>query len=258
MIDVRIICTHDASKLAETLTRLLEAEEHRVRLTMGRQALVELEHAREAKDAVILIWSPDARSQTYMREWASKIPAARVIDLTLTEDWPRLGRKVTAIDFAQWRGERSNRNAAWRTLNERLLGVSRALNPPKPPPKYAALALGAASAAAMAGAVILRVNDQAMHAGEEPPAQEQLVAGDPSTGLGGPTLAVEPASVLDTQLMRVRNFPDAPLLRDTTSGASLAALPVLQTYELRDPTLIERLSVLNPLRERAPAESPPN
>jgi DNA-binding NtrC family response regulator len=117
MIDVRIICTYDAAKLAETLTRLLEAEEHRVRLTIGRQAMTELDSALETRDAVLLIWSPDARSQTYMLEWARRIEEARVIDITLTPDWPRLGRKSTvAIDFTQWRGERSER-AAWNALN---------------------------------------------------------------------------------------------------------------------------------------------
>lgn len=248
MIDVRIICTHDAAKLAETLTRLLEAEEHRVHLTIGRQALGELEAARQAKDAVLLIWSPDARSQTYMREWASKIEPARVIDLTLMEDWPRLGRKALAIDFSQWRGERSNRNPAWRSLTERLVGVARALNPPKPPPKYAPLALGLVSCAALASAVVLRINDHEMLRNDSNTQQDQLVAADPSTGLGGPVSAVEPASVLDSTMMPVRNFPDAPLMREATSTLQMTSLPTLHTYELRDPTIMERISAFNPLR----------
>jgi hypothetical protein len=77
--------------------------------------------------------------------------------------------------------------------------------------------------------------------------------------LGGPVLVVEPASVLDARLIPVRNFPDAPLMRETASGAQLAALPVLRDYELRDPTIIERITALNPLRDRAPtAEQPAN
>lgn len=248
MIDVRIICTHDAAKLAETLTRLLEAEEHRVHLTIGRQALGELEAARQTKDAVLLIWSPDARSQTYMREWASKIEAVRVIDLTLMEDWPRLGRKVTAIDFSQWRGERSNRNPAWRLLNERLLGVARVLNPPKPPPKYAPLALGLASVAALASAVVLRVNDHGILPNAPDAPQDQLVAADPSAGLGGPVSTVEPASMLDATMMPVRDFPDATLMREATSTLQMASLPTLRDYELRDPTILERISAFNPLR----------
>jgi hypothetical protein len=257
MIDVRIICSHDAFKLAETLTRLLEAEEHRVRLLSGRQSVVELEDARETKDAIILIWSPDARSQTYMREWGSKIASARIIDLTLIQDLPPLERKVSPIDFGEWRGERSLRNQAWRLLNERLQGVARALNPPKPPPKYAALALGVASAAAVAGAVALRLDLPDMDRSGGDTAHEQLVAADPSTGLGGPMIAVEPASVLDTQMLPVRNFPDAPLMREPNATMHLASLPVLREYELRDPTIIERLSVFNPLRDRAENGSEP-
>lgn len=258
MIDVRIICSHDAAKLAETLTRLLEAEEHRVRLSSGRQSAWELEEARASKDAVILIWSKDARSQTYMRDWGNGIDPARIIDLTLIQDLPPFDRKLSPIDFTQWRGERSNRNQAWRLLNERLHGVERALNPPKPPAKYAALTLGMASAAAMAGAIVLRVNDQSVQQREEEAPIEQLVAEDPSTGLGGPVSVVEPASVLDARLIPVRNFPDAPLMRESAGGAQLAALPVLREYELRDPTIIERISALNPLRDRAAAAEQPS
>jgi len=249
MIDVRIICTHDAAKLAETLTRLLEAEDHRVRLTIGRQAMGELEGARETKDAVVLIWSPDARSQTYMLEWARQIEAERVIDVTLTPDWPRMGRKVTAIDFAHWRGDRSER-AAWNALNDRLRGVARELNPPKPPPKYATLALGLASAAAMTGAVFLRMNDVgAPLIPGTPSAGDQLVAGDPDTGLGGPVLAMEPASVGQWGIPE-RNFPDAPLIRDS-GGPELMNMPQpIRHMELRDATLLERLNAFNPLRER--------
>lgn len=256
MIDVRIICTHDAAKLAETLTRLLEAEEHRVRLTSGRQAMWELEAAREEKDAVLLIWSPDARSQTYMREWASKIDPGRVIDLTLMDDWPRLGRKVTAIDFSQWRGERSSRNPAWRALTERLQSVARAVDPPKPPPKYAPLALGLVSCAALASAVVLRVSDHEMVRDGADAPQDQLVAADPSIGLGGPVSTVEPASVLDSTMLPVRNFPDAPLMREATSTLQMAALPTLHQYELRDPTILERISAFNPLRSNEPAPVP--
>jgi hypothetical protein len=247
MTDIRIICTHDASKLAETLTRLLEAEEHRVRVTMGRQAMRELETAQESKDAVVLIWSPDARSQTYMLEWARQIPPPRLIDITLTEDWPRLGRKATAIDFSQWRGERSER-AAWNALMDRLRGVARALNPPKPPSKYAALALGMASAAAMTGAVVLRMSETTTAPmASEDVAAAPLDASDPQTGLGGPVLAVEPASLEDFAPIRVRNFPVAPHI-ELAADVPLAALPEIEPMEIRDATLLERLTALNPLR----------
>lgn len=247
MIDVRILCTHDAAKLAETLTRLLEAEDHRVRLTVGRQAMFELDDAYDSKDAIVLIWSPDARSQTFMFEWARRIDATRVIDITLIEDWPRLGRKVSAIDFTHWRGERSER-AAWNALNDRLRGVARALNPPKPPPKIAPLALGLASAAAMTGAVFMRMDDAGRAIDAEGTASsDQLVAADPDTGLGGPVLALEPASGDDWRIA-ARNFPDAPLIT-ATSGQQLVAAPErIGELEIRDPNLWERLNALNPLR----------
>jgi len=250
MIDVRILCTHDAAKLAETLTRLLEAEEHRVRLTISRQAMGELESARESKDAVVLIWSPDARSQMFMLEWARQIDPARVIDVTVIEDWPRMGRKAPAIDFSQWRGDRSER-AAWNALNDRLRGVARALNPPKPPPKVAPLALGLASAAAIAGAVVMRMDDVGRVLDPEAPSSsEELVAADPETGLGGPVLALEPASV-DEWRIAVRNYPDAPLLT-ATGGQQLVAPPAhIGEIEIRDPSLWERLGAINPLRGQA-------
>jgi len=54
--------------------------------------------------------------------------------------------------------------------------------------------------------------------------------------------------VLDSTMMPVRNFPDAPLMREATSTLQMTALPVLHQYELRDPTILERISAFNPLR----------
>jgi hypothetical protein len=246
MTDVRIICTHDAAKLAETLTRLLEAEQHRVRLTIGRQAMGELEFARSAADAVMLIWSPDARSQTYMLEWAQHIAPHRLVELTLTDDYPKLGRKAAqAIDYSHWRGTRGT--SQWNALNDRLRAVQRALNPPKPPPKYAAFALGMASAAAVTGAIVMRVNDTSLPvAGADSITQEALVAGDPATGLGGPLSAVEPASVDDD--LHFRRLPNAALLQPG-SYAALARVPGPVDIELREETLLERLNAFNPLRQ---------
>ena len=79
--DIRIVCTHDAVKFAEMLLRLLGAEQHQVRLLAGRQSLAELEAAKTAQDAVLLIWSANAPSQHYMREWARNIPPGRLIEI---------------------------------------------------------------------------------------------------------------------------------------------------------------------------------
>ena len=115
MIDVRIICTHDAVKLAEMLTRLLEAEEHRVRLTYGRQAMSELEEARDARDAVLLIWSPDARSQTYMLEWARNIDPVALVEIAR-------GRAIGRASKRKARGDRFL-ELARRTRRARMEGA---------------------------------------------------------------------------------------------------------------------------------------
>lgn len=263
MIDIRIICAHDAAKLAETITRLLEAEQHSVRLTIGRQALGELEAARESRDAVVLIWSPAARSQLYMLEWAHKIEPGRLIELALTSDPPKAPRKAPVIDFSQWRGVRGN--SQWSALNERLKAVARALNPPKPPPKYAALALGMASAAAVAGALTLRLNETAPLApADEAAPAETLVAEAPETGLGGPLIAREPGSLLDEEDLRIARMASLQPLQ-MEGPLELAALAAPVDVELRDPTLMERLNsrvsdgldaidAINPLRRGGSGE----
>jgi hypothetical protein len=244
MTDVRIICTYDAAKLAETLTRLLEAEQHRVRLTIGRQTMGELEGARTSRDAVMLIWSPDARSQSYMIEWQHKIDPVRLVEISVAPGAPRFARKANVIDFAHWRGERGG--GAWHGLVDRLRAVENVLNPPKPPSKYAMFAMGMASAAAVTGAVVMRVNDTSLPIVPQDAADEQLVAEDPSTGLGGPLRAIEPASLEDDPL-RIRRMPQLPQLRDTRRVA-LTDVPEVRYMTLRDETLLERLNALNPLQ----------
>lgn len=247
MTDVRIIASYDAARLAETLTRLLEAEEHRVRLTLGRQTMGELEDARTSHDAVLLIWSQDARSQSYMREWANKIDPHRLVELATTPDAPKIARRAPVVDFSHWRGERGG--AAWHGMVDRLRTVEHFLNPPKPPSKLALAAMGMASAAAVTGAVFLRVNDTSLPvaSAEENANEQQLAAADPSTGLGGPLSAVEPAS-LDDELVRVRPMPDLRPMR-AASTARLSDIPDVRYMSLRDETLLERLNALNPLRQ---------
>jgi hypothetical protein len=247
MIDVRIICSHDAVKLAEMLTRLLEAEEHRVRLTYGRQSLLELEDATEARDAVLLIWSPDARSQSYMLEWARNIDPSRLVEIARgTSDWHPIKRLAAVIDFSNWRGERGAR--AWKTLTERLGVIARALEPPKPVPAKALMAMGVASVAAVAGALAVRVN-MPLEQIATPAPLEEIAAIDPASGIGGPLSAIEPASLEDEKL-RLRHYPElAPL--DTT-WEPLSSLVEYQEVELRDPTLRERFDgALNTLGLRS-------
>lgn len=246
MTHVRIIGSYDAARLAEALTRLLEAEEHRVRLSLGRQTMAELEEAKTSRDAVLLIWSPDARSQTYMREWASKIDPRRLVEIATTPDAPKVARKAPVVDFSNWRGERGG--GAWNGMIDRLRTVEHFLNPPKPPSKMAMAAMGVASAAAVTGAVFLRVNDTSLPvASAEANSGEQLAAADPSTGLGGPLSAVEPDSI-DDDLLRVRPMPNLRPMR-TQAPARLSDVPDVRYMSLRDETLLERLNAFNPLRQ---------
>jgi hypothetical protein len=252
MIDVRIVCTHDAIKLAEMLTRLLEAEQHRVRFTYGRQSLSELEDARGARDAVLLIWSPNARSQVYMIEWARKIDPSRLVELALgTTDWPAVKRLSPVIDFTNWQGARGAR--AWKALNERLHAVTRVFEPPQPMSARTLLTAGMATAAAAAGIVVMNANPPAVKDIATAVPLEDVALVDPSAGMGGPLSAIEPAS-LDDEVLRLRHYPElAPLAEDS------APLPHPVEYdevELRDPTLLERLDSINPLRVLNDDEAP--
>jgi hypothetical protein len=245
MTDIRTVCTHDAKKLADTLVRLLEAEQHAVRLTYGRQSLAELEAAKEARDAVLIIWSPDAPSQTYMLEWARNIAPERLIEIALAPGWPRIDRKAPVIDFTTWRGERGAR--AWNALNDRLRAVARALEPPKPPPKRAALALGLASVAAVGVAAVVRMNEPAdAPALAEEPLQTAHGEEPLGVGVGGPLDAVEPPSADEPLLQRLPNPRFSPL--QPIPEPDLMEIEPYTPPEIRDPTLMERLRALNPLR----------
>ena len=256
MIDVRIVCTHDAIydplKTAETIARLLEAEEHQVRLVYGRQSLAELEVAKAARDAVMLIWSPDAPSQHYMLEWARHIHPLRLVEIARAPGWPRIERTSPVIDFGAWRGDRGAR--AWGQLKERLRTVTRDLEPAKPPPKQAALALGMAGLAAVTGAVIVRATDPQEMPGmvlEAPAANIATIEETSDIPLGGPIAIIEPASVEDLEPVELIAPP-----RFTPLDLSAPDLVELSDYtppEIRAPSLIERIIDLNPLR----AESAP-
>jgi hypothetical protein len=248
MIDVRIVCTHDARPLAETLTRLLEAEQHRVRLTVGRLALSELEQARTEQDAVVLIWSPDARSQTYMIEWGNKIEAWRLVEVARTPDCPRIARKAPVIDFTQWRGERGGR--AWVALNDRLRTVSNVLNPPKPVSKPAIAAMVMLAVAALFGAVAERNRTAHRTETAEEPAPIETAVVNNGNERGGPIIAVEPASLDET--LHFRHIPNAPLI-DASENYALTPIDPIEAQTIRGETLLERLSDLNPLRARQPA-----
>lgn len=230
--------------------RLLEAEQHKVRLVYGRRSLADLEHAKTSRGAVVLIWSVNAPTQHYMREWARNIAPARLIEIARAPGWPQSERKAPVIDFMNWRGERSAR--AWHTLNERLRIIGRVTGPKKPPPKRAALALGIASIAAVTGAAMVRMHESELPAA--PPetidqsiavAEPETGVGDSETGVGGPLEAetVEPPSVEDLEALPLLHI--APLEPMHTADHEIA---VFRPTPVRPPTLLERIGSLNPLR----------
>lgn len=243
MIDIRTVCTHDGRKLANTLVRLLEAEQHKVRLTFGRQSLMELEAAKGSQDAVLIIWSPDAPSQTYMLEWARTIDPNRLVEIALTPAWPRINRVAPVIDFTAWRGERGAR--PWNALNERLRAVSRTMEPQKAPTR-AVLAAGLAGVAAVGVAAVVGVQPEAPSAPVDEPTHTAF-APETATGLGGALEAIEPPSVEDVFTIQSTRMPRVPLL-PAMPAPELVELEPFDPPEIRDPTLLERLRALNPLR----------
>jgi hypothetical protein len=255
MTDIRIVCTHDALKVAETLTRLLEAEQHRVWLTYGRQALGALAEAKTAKEAVVLIWSQDARSQTYMLEWARSIDPIRLCEISRTTDCPAIKRKTPVIDFASWRGERGGR--AWNTLNERLRTVGDILNPPKGPPREALMAMAFGAAAAVVGAVVVRMDALDSVVQPEAVAQDDIASADPTTGVGGPIMAIEPASSAD-EILRFRAIGRNIQPIDWEPAFDLHQVPDVSVPELRDQTILERVSEFIPAPLRGERETQEN
>ena len=245
MIDIITVSTHDAKKTASDLARLLEAEEHRVRLLIGRQSETAIPEAKESRDAVLIIWSEDAPSQSYMREWLRQIDPSRLVEVATAPGWPDMKeRRSPVIDFTRWRGERGGR--AWNALNERLRVVARAIEPAKPPPRQAALALGLASVAAVGVAMGVRLNETPVSSHAERPLQTaQLEA--PTEFVGGAVYAVEPASMNDLSILPpVRPLRVAPIEIQEIDFYVLQDEPL---PEVRDPTFVERLQRLNPLAD---------
>jgi hypothetical protein len=255
MIDIRIVCTHDAVKTAETLRRLLEAEMHAVEINFGRHSLDHFDDAEAGRDIVLLIWSNNAPGAYYMIDWAMRFDSARLIEIAIAPGWPDLQRSAPVIDFSQWHGERGG--GAWRALTERLRTLGRASPlaqaPPPPAPKQAAMALGLLSAAAVAGALFVRANEAAPALpAPAAPEQDAAVHVTASEGLGGPLErtpfeAVEPPSAEDaTFIVKPRLLTLAPLR--ALPDAELASIPSVPQFYISPPTLLERLESLNPFR----------
>lgn len=246
MVPIRIVCTHDALDVANKLARLLGAEGHDVRLCYGRPSLAELPHAREANEAVVLIWSPDAPGAHYMLEWADNIDPQRLIELARASSVPRVSRRAPVVEFATWRGERGGR--AWTALAERLRSIDRMLSPKPPATRHAAIALGLAGVATLAGALVLNGDGaKTPLAPATPDLEESAARFDGAMGVGGALEAIEPAS-LGEEPLRIE-----PFRHDLIEPAAIPALEPLTPFapvELREPTLAERLAAFNPLQNQ--------
>lgn len=252
MVDIRIVCARDAVRTAETLRRLLEAEQHRVEVSFGRHSLDQFTQALENNEVALLIWSANAPGTHYMFEWAERFDRRRIIEIADAPGWPQLKRSAPVIDFVGWNGTRGSK--AWVALSERMRPFSRVREIKTPPPRQAMMALGFAAAAAMVGAVVVRVNaGPAML--PTPTAEPDALHVSASDGVGGPLErapadAIEPASVEDiVQIIPPRVSP-LPQLHGAPT-APLVDLADLQRIEIRQPTLLERLAELNPLQQIA-------
>lgn len=242
MIDVRIVCTHDAAQVAERLRRLLGAEDHNVDICKGRVSLHAIEASQARREAVLLIWSLDAPTQHYMLEWAQRSDPVRLVEIARTPGAPRIdGRRSPVIDFTTWSGERGN--GPWRALVERLKVVARATEPAKPPPMRAMMAMGAASAMALTGAVVVRVNDNITAPEAE---EEQLVQAvvTEEFAQGGAIEAIEPASEEEVLIeFTTRRLRLGEL--DTPAEIVLADLPgPVGEYEFQRNTMLSRITDL--------------
>lgn len=247
MIDIITVSTRDAQKLVADLVRLLEAEEHRVRVISGRHdAETEIEAAKTSRDAVLMIWSKDAPSSSYMCEWLKQSDPTRLIEIATASGWPdRKDRKAPVIDFSKWRGVRGGK--AWNALDDRLRAVANVIDPPKPPARHAAAALGLVSLAAVTVAVGVRSDQDHIAPSTDAPQTTQQVAhlDAPTVSVGGATYLMEPASVDDLSL--VPNLRPVQIVRLTPSPLDFVELSDDPLPEVRDPTLIERIRGLNPL-----------
>lgn len=240
MIDIISVSTHDAKKLAAELVRLLEAEEHTVRMLVGRQSQLAIADAKTSRDAVLIIWSEDAPSQTYMREWLAQIDSSRLVEIATSTGWPeRKDRKAPVIDFSNWRGERGGR--AWNALSDRLKAVSRSIEPPKPPARHAAVVLSIVSVATVGVAMGVRNSQDLIAATTQDSAHEQVVAqlDAPHDSVGGAIVSIEPASLDDLAAVpNLRALNVAPLQLAPIEFRQVRLDPI---PEVRDPTLMERL-----------------
>lgn len=248
MIPVRIICTYDALKAAQTLARVLSAEGRNVEINHGRGSLAVFEHSRASAEAVLLIWSLDAQSAHYMWHWQTNSEPTRLIEIARGPGYPTPEkRRAPVIDFSTWKGERGG--AAWRALQDRLRAVGRPFEPARPAPKHAAMALGAVSALAVGAALVVRVQEALQPDAAPPQADRVRLADFGVVGLGGPLRAIEPASA-DEIDVSLNPMMHAELAHPISYAAPLD-VRIAAPVHVREPQLMDRIEAFaDPLLTR--------
>jgi hypothetical protein len=248
MTSVRIVCSYDGLEAAHTLGRVLAAEDYEVVVNHGRVAQEQLAAERDENEAVVLVWSPGAAGASYVLHWRTNVSASNLVEIAICEAWPQYQRRWPVIDFSNWKGRRGS--AAWRALTERLRNIDRANAPAKPAPWRAATALAAASAMAVGGALIVRVNDTTSHQ-ITVAADDHSVSVESFEGLGGPAgYGVEPAGADDPDVVL---GPVAPRLSpiSTSQPALLRSPDLTPSYRARTEGLFGRIvQMTEPLLER--------
>lgn len=247
MTGFRIVCAHDGLKSGEALMRLLSAEQFSVELSYGRSSLDHLENARESGEGVILIWSLDAPTAIYMLEWAHGIDPSRLAEIARARRSPKIENRVAPVlDFSAWNGERGG--PAWRALTQRLRAIEKAMEPPKPPPVRAAMALAMLAVFAMVGALFDRFHGpvdtnvatnaapETTLAALEPTPASRL----PEEGRGGPIAPPEEPASFNMDAVAF-----GPMAHHAAAIAaphdSLTQIDTAPPMEFHDPSLFDRV-----------------
>lgn len=239
MTNIIAVCTREAHARVGEIVRLLEAEGHRVRVIAQRHDRTQMDAVEYEDHAILLVWSMDAPSTNHMQQWLHQSDPSYLVEIATAPGWPeRKNRKAAVIDFSKWRGERGR---SWSALTDRLNAVEKVINPPEPPVRQAAGALGVVSMVAVAFAVSVRSDDSGISAPILQP-QENHIASTleaPIVSVGGAIDAIEPASIDDLLVPDVR--PLRTPLVEPTPAPRLATLSNSVLPEVRDPTLFERV-----------------
>lgn len=249
MTTYNIVCSYDAardpSSPARLLGRVLGAEGVNVELCYGRETRELIERTAAARDPVILLWTSEAVSASYMRDWQKSIDPQLLIELACVpfHSVPEMpNRRAALVEFGTWHGQRAGHE--WRGLQERMKWVERALNPPRPVTPGSLAALAAATGMALTGAWVIRAGDDGaqMQMAAQDDAPGLLAADDPSTGLGGPLVSEEPAGIDDGEVNFGPLARRAEAIQAVQYGPMASPAPIADPLDAREAQLLDRLA----------------